>query len=359
MRVLHLRNSDLLGGPERLLLNQCALASPGFDMCIVSFETRGAPNPLLEEARARGIETLALHQRNNYDPFQIGRLKDLLRAYEPDVVVGHDYKANLLLHAARNATSALRAAVVHGYTRENRKIRLFEAAERRVLRRVDAVIAVSRSTADMLVEHGIDLTRVHVVPNAIDVEAVAQAAEAGRAGVRSELGVDDATFVWLALGRLSPEKGQDVLLQAFTDVPNAHLALVGDGALRASLEADASERTHFLGWRSDPWACLGAADGFVLPSRSEGLPLALLEAMAARRPIVATRVGGVADVLDEGTCGRLVASEDAAGLAAAMRATVENAAVTTAHVEAAAQRVRDVYGAERQARALEDVYASL
>ncbi len=356
MRVLHLRNSDLLGGPERLLLNQCALASDGFDMSIASFETRGAANPLLEAARARGIQTHVLPQRNSYDPFLIGRLKSLLREVAPDLVVGHDYKANVLLQTAGEALTMPRAAVVHGYTAENRKIRVFEALERRLLRRVGAVIAVSQATADPLVRAGVSLNRVHVVPNAIDADAVATAAEEGRAALRDVWGVNDA-FVWLALGRLSPEKGQDVLVRAFAAVHDAELVLVGDGALRSSLEADAGERVRFLGWRDDPWACLGAADGFVLPSRSEGLPLALLEAMAARRPIVATDVGGVADALANGRCGRLVPAEDAAALAEAMCAAMEDE--TNAQVAAAAERVADAYGAERQARALEAVYAAL
>ena len=128
----------------------------------------------------------------------------------------------------------------------------------------------------------------------------------------------------LALGRLSPEKGHATLVDAFQHaaLPNCRLVLVGDGPCEADLRAAAAPlgegRVVFAGWRDDPWACLGAADVFVLPSLREGLPLAVLEALAAGVPVVASAVGGVPGALGHGTCGLLVPPSDVLALSRAL-----------------------------------------
>lgn len=364
--VWHVRNSDRFGGPERLLVDQCTRAGPGFEMTVLSFARPEAPHPLLEAAHDRGVTTRRLPQGSSYDPRLVRRLRAAIRDGRPSVLVGHDYKADLLLALAARKLGIPRVAVVHGYTGENRKIRLFEALDRRLLRGLDAVVVVSASLRALLVDHGVAAERIHVVPNAIDVEAVAAAAQARRDALRAGWGVADHR-VLLCLGRLSREKGQDVLLEAVARLPAGGdrpltLVLVGDGAARADLEAQARRlgidaRVRFLGWRDDPHACLGAADAVVLPSRTEGLPLALLEAMAARRPVVATRVGGVPDALAEGAAGWLVAPDDADALGAALARMLADAGERARRTAAALARVRDAYGAERQARALEAIYS--
>jgi glycosyltransferase involved in cell wall biosynthesis len=139
--------------------------------------------------------------------------------------------------------------------------------------------------------------------------------------------------------------------------------LVGDGAARSALEARATRpplagRVTFAGWRTDPWACLGAADLVVFPSLREGLPVALLEAMAAARQVVATRVGDMPRALAEGRLGALVPPADPRALAAALEAGLRGAA-HGAPADAAAAHVRRHFGAPAQVHSLESLYRRL
>jgi glycosyltransferase involved in cell wall biosynthesis len=134
-----------------------------------------------------------------------------------------------------------------------------------------------------------------------------------------------------SVGRLSPEKGYDVLLNALAEADGFHLALVGSGPLRTELEELAaslgvSDRVTFTGWVKDSRAWIEAYDVFVLPSRSEGLPLTIIEAMLAERPVVATDVGGVPELLETGRTGVIVPSEDAPALATAITGLVTDPA---------------------------------
>lgn len=364
-RVLHVRNSDRFGGPERLVLEQAARARRTRPV-VATFARPGATNAFAEALAARGVETVVVPQAGSYDPRIVGRLREVIARTGAEVLVGHDYKANLVLAAAARRTHLPRAAVVHGYTAEDRKVAFFEAVDRRLLRRAAAVVAVSAATRDALLASGVPADRVHLVENAVDVAAVAADAAAGRAELRAAWGLASADLAVVALGRFSPEKGHPVLLDAFRAVadavPSARLVLVGDGVLEADLRRAAAAlpegRVVFAGWRTDPARCLGAADVFVLPSHREGLPLAVLEAMAAGVPVCATRVGGVPDALD-GACGDLVPPGDPAALAAALVGLLRDPARRARLAAAASARVRDRYDAPRQVAALETLFTSL
>jgi glycosyltransferase involved in cell wall biosynthesis len=369
MRVLHLRNSDRFGGPERLILDQVTAASDDVSHAVASFGAEGAPHPLLDRARDAGIDSHLVAQKGSYDPRVLPHVRALVRELAPDVVVGHDYKANLVL--ALGAGKRPRVALVHGYTAEDVKVRLLEAFDRRVVRAANVVVVVSDALRDLFAEANVPPEKIHRITNGVNVDRVAEAARAGRDEVRGAWGFGEDDRVVLVLGRLSPEKGQDLALEAFASLAPAHasarLVLVGDGALRPTLEArarapDLDGRVRFEGWRDDPWRCLGAADAFLLPSRREGLPLALLEAMAARVPVVATDVGAVRDALvEDGACGRLVPPEDASALSQALAETLRDVqeGTTSRRVEPAFQHVREHFSVERQVRALEAIYAGL
>ncbi len=364
IRVLHVRNSDRFGGPERLLLDQARLAASDLDVTLAAFAAPGTVHPLLDRARALGIATEAIGRGGSYDPRAWRRARALVRRLDPHVVVSHDYRADLVAYLA--ARDRPRVAVVHGYTAQDWKVRVFEALDRRVLPSWDRVVVPSEALAARLSASGTPRARLVVVPNGVAADEVADAARAGRAASRAAFGVGEDERVLLCLGRLSPEKGQDVLLEAFarTRVANARLVLVGDGALRGALEAraaraDLSGRVRLVGWRDDPHACLGAADLLVLPSRAEGLPLAVLEAMAAGVPVVATDVGAVADALDHGRAGRLVPPGDVEALRRALSDALADPEDAGARATRAAARVRERFGAAAQTARLESIFRAL
>jgi len=182
-----------------------------------------------------------------------------------------------------------------------------------------AVTAVSEAVAASLVsDYGVPRDLVRVVPNGADAPDEAVEWPEARA-LREQLGVGVLRPLWVCAGRLERQKGQDVLLEALARVQAAGLefvaAFAGDGSERAALEKRAAalgvaERVRFLGALDAIGPLLLAADAVVLPSRWEGLPLTLLEAMARARPIVAAAVGGVPEVLDDGTGGKIVGWRD-------------------------------------------------
>ena len=363
--VFHLRNSDRLGGPERLILDQAVRTAADVHPVLASFVRGDAPNAFLDEARRRGLDVFPIAQRHSYDRRIVRCVRDAIAAANADVLVGHDYKANFVLAKAARGTAIPRVAIVHGYTAENWKVRFFERLDRKRLAHASAVVAVSETVRATALAAGVPADRVHLIENGIDVDRVAAESAAGHKSVRREFGIAAADVLAVSIGRLSPEKGHRVLLDAWKRLGTAapRLVLVGDGASRVELEIVASRlppgRVTFAGWRSDPTACVGAADLAILPSLTEGLPLALLEAMAAGTAVVATRVGGMPKALDEGACGLLVPPGDATALANAVEELSDSPDGRNRLARAALARVRELYDVGRQAGELEALYRRL
>ena len=167
-----------------------------------------------------------------------------------------------------------------------------------------------------------------------------------------------------ASGRIEHQKGIDVLLEALTALPQANLRVIGDGSARAELERLAArlgvaERVEWTGWRRNPRAELETIDVFVQPARFEGFPLAILEAMVAELPVVATDVGSVADAVVDGLTGTLVPPEDPAALAGAIAPLLDDPHRRAEIGRQARARVLEQFTAERMAAAYESLYREL
>ncbi|MEV4054810.1 glycosyltransferase [Amycolatopsis sp. NPDC049688] len=248
--------------------------------------------------------------------------------FRPDVVLAHNVGASLV---ARLACRRPVVTVFHGVAEAD-----YPAAARILRRTSGKVVAVSPATADLLAAAGLD--RPVVIRNAV----FPRPPVFGRAEIRASLGVPERTPVALCLARLEPQKRHDVLLDAWAAVGgDAVLWLAGDGSLRAELERRGEamgRRIEFLGTREDVPDLLAAADVTVLTSDWEGLPLAVLESLAAGRPVVATDVGGIAGVLAGGG-GLVVPPGDPAATAAALNTVLFDEA---ARESLAAQGLRAV-----------------
>ena len=226
------------------------------------------------------------------------------------------------------------------------------------IKRLDRAIVVSEQMREELLEAGFEHGRVVVIPNGVDTERFSLAArvEAGHSSARAQV---------ITVARLSDEKGIDVLLDAWKDVaakmPHARLLIVGHGPRRAFLERQTDEAglngtVRFLGEVTDVVPDLQRSDAFVLPSRSEGLPNALLQAMAAGLPCIATRVGGVPELIEDRVNGRLVDPEQAGELAEALLWMFQNP-VEAARYRAAARRTVEMrFTLERMAESYVNVY---
>ena len=266
--------------------------------------------------------------------------------------------AEVVLWTVHNALLDLRADQLPG---SRLMLRPKRAAHRGLYRlgarTVDAFIAVSADVGEAVREaYRPPARRLAVIPNGVDVDRYG--GEVDRSAVRAELGIADDAPVAIVVAKLMQQKGHSVLLDALpavlARVPRLQVVLVGDGELRPELEAQANRMglgsaVHFIGNRSDIPVLLGASDLFVLPSRWEGLPMALLEAMAAGLPLVASSVSGTREVVEHGTSGLLVPPEDGAALADAMLAVLSDPRATATMGRAARARVEACYSARAQA----------
>jgi glycosyltransferase involved in cell wall biosynthesis len=190
---------------------------------------------------------------------------------------------------------------------------------------------------------------------------VPESVPTAKPALRAELVRGRPDYVVLTPARLHPQKGHATLLAAAARVPDATFVLAGDGPLRAELEEKARElglagRCVFLGHRSDVADLLAAADLVVLPSLFEGLPVSVLEAMAARRPVVATAIGGTDEAISHELTGLLVAPSDAAALAAAIQRVQSDPALARRLAAAGRERVEREFSSVTTAREVMKVY---
>jgi glycosyltransferase involved in cell wall biosynthesis len=313
-------------------------------------------NPLLLRAREAGFEVTPFVQRRRYDLLEgVRLLRRLVARYQPDVVCATGYKADVLAAWLADTPSV---ATLRGWTAQDAKVRLFEWLDRRTLRRHDSVTVVSNTLREAAIRAGVSPGRVFWVPNAIDPGRLPPPRL--REDLCREIGADPGQVLLGAVGRLSPEKGHRVLIEAFAAVrrrlPEARLAIAGDGPEEASLRRQAealglSGLVTFMGLRADGQQIIAALDVMALPSFTEGMPNVLLEAFAYGTPVVATRVGGVPDMVLDGRSGWLVPAGDTETLAAALLEAIENRVEAKRRADQARSVLSEHFTVEKQAEA--------
>jgi len=359
VRIVQLVTSgDVAGG--QLVAGQIARAARerGDEVSFVS-PTSG---PFLDLVVAEGFDATLLDVTRTYRVGGAARLAVLLRG--ADVVHTHTHLAARVL--ARLAGTSARVAIVDHLHIENhfRPQRLPAAALRAIdnsTARLSArLLAVSEDTRRAFVAQGYPADRLETVPNGIQLPVV----DASN-GLRAELGVPPEAPLAGEIARLCDVKGQRELIQAAARVPELHVVLAGEdleagGAYRESLVAEAeragvADRVAFAGFRPAE-SVLGALDVFVLPSWIEGMPITVLEAMAHRKPVVATPVGGTPEIVVDGETGVLVPPRDPEALAEALRALVADPERAQRLGEAGYARVAGRFTVERMTTRVLEVY---
>ena len=329
VKVFHLIETLGPGGAEHLLLT--TVRALDRNKVVSSVGCLFPPLDLKPQFEDAGVPVYPMSLRGRLDWFRgVIALARLLRRIRPDVVHTHLFYANFYGRlAARLAGCPAVVTTLHSldYTYQDNgrlSFRVKKIADRLTARYLTtAHVAVSEAVRDDFRRH-LGLTETDVIHNFVDPRAHAALAPEERRAVRTTIGCSDKEFVLLNVGRLHREKGQQFVIVAMQQivqaVPTARLVLAGDGPDEGELRALAAAHgvAHavvFAGRRSDIRTLLAGADVFILPSNLEGLPIALLEAMATALPVVATRVGGIPEVVDEGVNGRLVPAGDSAGIA--------------------------------------------
>ena len=358
--MLHLITRLPVGGAERLLVDIARnLPRDRYQSMVCCIQDRG---PLADELEAAGLRIIELRRMRTkrFDWGAVGELTALLRKERIALVHAHLYHANLYGRLAALRARVPAIATVHNtYTRTKWHRRLLN----RWLAAAGArVIAVSDDIRrDVARYDGVPEKRITMLQNGIDVSRATSALS--REEARRRLGLADDRFVLGCLARLEEQKGHRYLLEALSKTAaNVHVLIAGEGRLRGALEAQAKRlgvagRVSFLGTRRDVADILAALDAYVMPSLWEGLSLSLLEAMAARLPVIATDVGGVSQVAADGAWCLRVPPADAPALAAAIeRLAAESPERRAGLGEQARRRVEDAFSLEAMLRRLTRLY---
>ena len=365
-----------VGGPTPyLLFLSRALASRGYRSTVVKGQVASGEAEMDDVIRRSGIRPLELRGFSRaIVPIRDFRvliaLYRLLRRVRPEIVHTHKSKAGVVGRiAAWMAGVPVTLHTFHGLVFKGYfsawRTRLIVLVERLLARRTDVLVAVSALQRDELLADRIAApSRIRTVPLGVDLDPFLNQRR-GDAGFREELGFGASTRLVGIVARLVPIKGVDVFLSAAEQVaaalPDVRFVVIGDGELRGALESLARERklsgrVRFTGFRNDMARIYGSLDLSVLSSRHEGLPVALLESVASGCYVVATRVGGVPDLLRSERIGLMVAPDNAGALAAGIQRVLRERREISAEVR---REIVESYGMTRLAEDFSHLYRKL
>lgn len=376
IRILRVIARMNVGGPAiHVTALHSRLDPQRFDSMLVSGSENAGEGSMYDYAAARGVYPTIVPEMRGVatlaprDGIALARLVRIAREFRPHIVDTHTAKAGFLGRLAAKIAGVpavvhtYHGHVLHGYYGGLRTT-ILRGMERGLAQITDRIIAVSHQIKAELVEHGIaSAERIHVVPLGLELGQFLNAESTGGAFHR-EFGLAPGTPLIGIVGRVFPIKNHRLFLNAMARLaslhPDARFVVVGDGILRAGMEDLARtlgirERTIFTGWRQDLPAIYAALRVLVVSSDNEGTPMSAIEAMASGVPVVATRVGGLPDLVKDGQSGLLVPANDAAAMTDAVSQLLSNDILRAAM----GQRARldaAPFSVERLASDMERVY---
>jgi len=327
--VLYLLETGGPGGAERMLLDLAENVGPGWQ-AVVGVMKAGW---LRSKATSAGLRCVMVGSDGLGDLGVLQHLVKVIEAHEISVIHAHEFYMSMIGTLVSRATGIPLVVTLHGKSYYPDKLRR-RAACRMMAAGAAAVVTVSEELSRFFCQvTGTAIGRVRVIYNGIDLRGGSAAPRRNIPLLESAAIPQDAKIVG-AVGNLYPVKGHLDLIRAtrtiLTHVPTTHVVILGRGALHETLISEAEalgirDRIHLLGYRDDVKDWLGAMDVFTMPSLSEGLPLSLLEAMAAGVPPVVTKVGGMPEVVRDGENGFIVPPGNVAALASRISFLLENA----------------------------------
>lgn len=379
IRVMRVISRMNVGGPSvHVSLLNAGLDRDGYDCLLVTGSEGATEGSLRDLAVSRGLRLAVVPELGREialrsDLLTLVKLYRLMRRERPQIVHTHLAKAGFTGRiAARLAGVPIVLHTFHGHVFRGyfspRKTRLFLLMERLGARLSTRIVTISPRLREEIAGFGVTTAdRIAVIPLGFELDAFAAQPRA-TGDFRRSLGLPaEATLVG-AVGRLVPIKNIPLLLEAAVIVRRRHPAvrvvLVGDGELRADLEARAAalglaDAVTFAGWRRDLPSVYADLDAVVISSDNEGTPASLIEAMATGCPVVATRVGGVPDLVADGETGRLVPPADPDALAGALLALLDEPERTARMAELARKQALERYQAQRLVADVDRLYREL
>jgi glycosyltransferase involved in cell wall biosynthesis len=378
LKVLLFLEATSVNGAAKSLLTFCDALADNWSSTPVSISVatfhRGAlrsddsPTAFVEAVRKRRITTYVIPERHRFDLQLFSSIRSIVRHASPDVVQTNNVKSHFLIKAAHVEKRCPWVAFHHGYTSTDFKMRCYNQLDRWSLRSADRVVTVCEAFKKQLVASGVSRQKVRIIHNAGTAMRLSRLSDLH--DIRLRFGIKNDETVLLSVGRLSREKGHADLIEAanwlrkLRPALNFKLVLVGFGPEHARLEAvadrlDLRSRVVFARNERDVLPFYGIADGFILPSHTEGSPHVIFEAMGASVPIVATQVGGIPEILQDGETATLAPPRNPKLLASAIARTLDSKEVAQKHAERAKQVLEEKYSPEVYARSLLEIYAEV
>lgn len=367
-------STDHLSGPLRQLLQlteHVRNSHPNQYHYHMGFTWPAAlPEPeLFQELRGRGIHLEIISQKGRLDFSLVRKIQKLIAVHKIDLLQSHGYKPSILAFLLKRKLGLPWVAFLHGRTAENLKVRCYFKMEKLVVRKADVVVTVSERMRREMLDFGFSPSQVRTLRNAINPDAFQTNIPEHDADRLRKLHVGrNGGPVLGIVGRMSPEKGHVWFMDAFQEVlqqvPDAILLLIGSGQEERKLKQMCAARglngrVHFVGFQSEisPWYSL--LDLVVMPSLSEGLPNTAMEAMLFGRPVVATDVGGVPEVVEHGVTGRLVPVREPRSMADAIIAYLADPAMRATHGANGRTKVLREFSPHVQADSLIKIYENV
>jgi sugar transferase (PEP-CTERM/EpsH1 system associated) len=358
--TLHLITELNIGGAEKALAHLLTyLDHDRFDSTVACLY--GGDGPVAGEIRARGISVVDLGMAAKWRWDALWRLYRLLREERPTILHTWMFHANIPGRVLGRLAGV--PIVISGERTMGMESRWRYWLNRMTAPLADRITCVSQQVADFAVNHiGIPRHKIIVIPNGIELPDFEHPFDTAQIRSELELPVDQVLVGTIA--RLDPVKRLDILLHALRSLPNVYAVIIGDGPERARLTALSEglglvDRVHFAGHQGNVWPWLAALDVFALSSDWEGMSNALLEAMAAGLPVVATAVGGTPDVVMDGATGLLVPRRDPAALVEALASLMNDADMRRSMGQAGQERVFQHFSIGRMVEQTQDLYEQL
>ena len=364
-RVLDLRDSPWVDGPGRTILDTASMIDPRrYQVIVGAFSgDRHGDHAYLAEALRRELQIYPIIERRALDMDVLTQIVRWCRSNSIDLIHTHDFRSDLYGLAAARRLRIPAVSTCHGWIANDFKGRIYTTVDKFLLRFFERVIVVSDHMATHLRTKGLPARKVALIQNALIVENYRPRREDRR--VQAEWGIPAHHKVVGNIGRLSLEKGQDLFLRAaaayLQENPNVSFVLIGIGPeeqrlRRLANDLGIADRVVFAGYRGDMHSVYDSLDLVVQSSTTEGMPNVILEALLMRVPVVATDVGGTAEVLIDGKMGRLIPAQDLRALVDGMREALTGSACIADWVEAGERHVRAYFSHATRLQRIMGVY---
>jgi glycosyltransferase involved in cell wall biosynthesis len=367
LKILHLISSSGFLGAENVVLELSKeTTKAGFWVTIGIMENRNNLHmELADRARSEGLQVQIFPCRGRFDRRTIASVRDFIDSEQPNIMHSHGYKSNFYAWRAIAGSNIPWIVTNHLWKRTTFALKGYACLDSLLIRRADRVVAVSDEIASEMMNRGISSQKIIIIDNGVNLERFRVIRNDD---LRNSFGFNGTSKVIGTIASLTSEKGHIYLLEAARQVidkcPECRFLIVGDGGQRQFLAEKTShlglaEKVLFAGSRKDVPEILLMLDVFVLPSLKEGLPMALLEAMASKVPVIATKVGAIPNVIENEMSGILISPEKPDAIAEAINTILSDGNSAKEMARRGFEKVRDHFSLKKMAEKYLSVYKEL